>query len=288
MRQHTTATRQHANNAKNTAYSAATSKWMAYLARLGYAVKGVVYVIIGVLAVELALGHGGKTTDQRGALQTIAAQPFGKFLLIIMAIGLLGYALWSLIQAIFDTEGKGTDAKGVISRIGYAAVGIAYGLLAYGAYQLVAGAGSAGKSSTTSAQDWTAKLLDLPFGVALVVIVGLVVIAIALYLFYRAYKADFRRYLNFGRTSARVRNAVVNLGRWGYGALGVVFAIIGIFLIVAAFQHNPGQAKGLDTALSTLSQQTFGAILLIVVALGLIAYGLYSFAEARYRRIGRG
>lgn len=288
MRPNPTATRQHAQNARNTAYSAATSRWMSYLARLGYAVKGVVYVIIGWLAIELAIGHGGKTTDQRGALQTIAAQPFGKVLLVITAIGLLGYALWSLIQAIFDTEGKGTKAKGIISRIGYAIVGIAYGLLAYGAYRLVAGAGSAGQSSTTSTQDWTAKLLDLPPGVALVVILGLIVIGVALYMFYRAYKAEFRRYLNFGRTSMRVRDTIVNLGRWGYGALGVVFGIIGIFLIVAALQHNPGQAKGLDSALSTLSsQQPFGTILLIVVALGLIAYGLYSFAEARFRRIGR-
>src|SRR5436190_13088817 len=114
------------NEAKYAADRAASSKWVTWLARLGYAAKGVVYLIIGGLALKLAIGHGGAATDQRGALQTIYEQPFGKFLLIVVGIGLIGFALWSLIQAIFDTEGKGTNAKGIIARIGYAAVGIAY------------------------------------------------------------------------------------------------------------------------------------------------------------------
>jgi len=276
------------NEAKYAADRAAGSKWVTWLARLGYAAKGVVYLIIGGLAAKLAIGQGGATTDQRGALQTIYEQPFGKFLLAVVAIGLLGFALWSFIQAIYDTEGKGRDAKGIIARIGYAAVGVAYAALAFGAYQLVAGTGNVGQSSTTSTQDWTTTLLKLPAGVALVVIVGLVVLGVALYLFAKAYTAKFQRRLNLAGVSAQLRKFVIFLGRFGYAALGVVFTIVGFFLIVAAIQYNPQKAKGLDTALRELLRLPFGPLLLGIVALGLIAYGVYSFAEARYRRVGRG
>jgi hypothetical protein len=270
------------------ARNAATSKWISWLARLGYAVKGVVYLIIGGLAASLAIGHGGKATDQQCALQTIYAQPLGRFLLVVVAIGLIGFALWSFIQALFDTEGKGSDAKGIIGRIGYVGIGVSYAALAFGAFQLVTGRGNAGKSTTASTQDWTAKLLGLPFGVPLVIIVGLIVVGIALYLFYKAYSAHFQRRLNLAGLNYRLSRLMVDLGRFGYAALGVVFSIVGIFLIVAALQHNPRQAKGLDSALQELLRQPLGPALLAIVALGLIAYGVYSFVEARYRRVGRG
>jgi hypothetical protein len=267
--------------------NAATGKWMTGFARVGYAAKGVVYLIIGFLAAKLALGQGGAATDQRGALHTIYDQPSGKFLLLVVAIGLLAFALWSVIQAIYDTEGKGSKAKGIIARIGYAAVGIAYAALAFGAYQIATRTGSGGKSSSTSTQDATAKLLQLPFGVPLVVIVGLVVLGVAFYLFAKAYNAKFQNTLNLATLRAQVKKALIFLGRLGYGALGVVFTLIGFFMIVAAVQFNAQQAKGLDTALGELLQLPFGRVLLGIVALGLIAYGVYSFVEARYRRLGR-
>jgi len=274
------------NEAKNQTRRAATSPWMIVLARFGYAIKGVVYLIIGWLAAMLAIGHGGKATDQNGAVHTINNLPFGQFLLAVVAIGLLGFALWSFIQAIFDTDGKGRDAKGIVGRIGYAAVGISYGLLAFVTFQIVMGSGNGGKSSTTNTQDWTALLLKQSFGPALVVLVGIVVLAVALYLFYTAYSAKFQSRLNLTSLSAQIKKLVINLGRFGFAALGVVFSIIAIFLMVAAFQQNANQAVGLDGALQELARQTFGPFLLGIVALGLIAYGIYSFVEARFRRLG--
>jgi Domain of Unknown Function (DUF1206) len=274
-----------AQRAGRNARGAATSKWMTMLARLGYAVKGVVYLIIGILAVELAAGRGGEATDQRGAIHTIYDQPFGRFLLVIVAAGLIAFALWCFIQALFDTEGKGKKAKGILARVGYAAIGVSYGLLAVGTIQLLAGTGSGGKSTTASAQNWTGIVLKYGIGVALIVLVGLGVIGLAGYLFYRAYSANFQRKLALQSVHARLKKGLIFLGRLGYAALGVVFCIVGIFLVIAALQHDPKDAKGLDTALQVLLHQPFGPILLGIVALGLIAYGAYSFVEARYRRI---
>src|SRR5258708_2801521 len=261
-----------AKNVKSQSRKAATSKWMIFLARLGYAVKGIVYLIIGLLAVQLAAGMGGKATDQNGAIQTVSQLPFGRFLLIVVTIGLFGFALWCFIQALFDTEGKGRDAKGIIARIGYAIVGVAYGTLGYGTMRVVMGSStSASKNSTTNAQDWTATLLKQPFGTALVVL------GIAGYLFYKAYSANFQSRLSLTSLSAQARKGVIALGRLGYAALGVVFTIIAIFMAVAALQHNASKAVGLDGALRELALQPFGQLLLGIIALGLIAYGAYSF-----------
>lgn len=274
-----------ASDAKATARRAATSQPVIWLARLGYAARGIVYLIIGGLAIKLATGFGGKITDQHGALQAISQEPFGKFLLVIVAIGLVGYALWKFIEAFFDTDSVGTRAKGMVGRVGDVATGIAYALLALGAISIITGSGNGGKSSNASTQDWTAKLLHNPFGVFLVVVIGLIVIAVAAYLFYRAYAADFRKRLNLSSLSPQWRNWAILSGRFGYAALGVVYGIVGIFLIVAAVKNNASQAKGLSGALQVLIHQPFGPVLLAVVALGLIAYGIFSFVEARYRRL---
>jgi hypothetical protein len=274
--------------ANRTARNVASSRWMTLLARLGYGAKGVVYLIIGWLAVQVAIGAGGKTTDQRGALQTIHAQPFGRFLLALLIVGLIGFAIWCFLQAWFDTEGKGSDLKGIIGRLGYAVTGVSYFILAFGAFQLVTrtGSGSATKSSTASTQDVTAQLLSHSWGVVVVVLLGLIIIGVACYMFTKAYTAKFQRRLLLTGLSAQFRKGVIFLGRFGYAALGVVFSIIGIFLVIAAVQHNPHEAKGLDTALATLAHEPFGQVLLGIVALGLVAYGVYSFFEARYRRVG--
>ncbi len=276
-------------DAQGTARSAASSRPVVALARLGYAVKGVVYVVIGILAILLATGHGGQVTDQNGALEAIYNSPlgptFGRFLLIVVTIGLFGFALWSFIQALLDTEGKGRKAKGILARVGYALVGVSYGLLGYVALQ-IAMTGSTSRNSTSSTQNWTALLLKQPAGVFLVIVLGIIVLGVAAYTFNKAYRKKFTQRLNLGTLSPRARKTVINIGRLGYAAIGVVSTIIGIFLIVAAVQHDPNSAKGLDSAMIELLQQPFGPWLLGLVALGLLAYGVYSFVEARYRRVG--
>jgi len=275
-----------AQDAGSEAKEAATSPWFTPLARLGYAAKGAVYLIMGLLALSAALGGGATPTDQKGVFETIFEQPAGRVLLIIVAIGLVGYALWCLCQAILDVDGKGTSAKGVVTRVGYGVVGVVYLTLAFGAYTL-ATAGSAGKSSDTTTRDVTAQLLAKPLGVALVILAGVGALAVAAILFYRAWKADFEQLIQPKELGQKGKELLVALGRVGYAALGIVFVEIGVFLVVAALRHDPNQAQGLGGALRVMEQQPFGRLLLAVVALGLVAYGVYSVASARYRRVGR-
>lgn len=253
------------------------------MARLGYTAKGIVYAIVGILALQAALTAGGKTTDTKGALHTIAAQPFGKFLLILLAIGLVGYSLWRLIEAVTDPENKGTDAKGIFSRLGYVISGLTYLGLAVNAAMLGLGAGGGG--SGNSKQDWTARLLQQPFGQWLVGLLGALVIGIGFYRLYKAYKIKFRKKLNLSEMNSQQETWAVRISRIGIAARGIVFVIIGFFLLKAGQQSDASEVRGLDGVLQTVARQPFGKIMLGLVAIGLIAYAAYLFIEARYRRI---
>jgi hypothetical protein len=260
------------------------SLWVERLGRFGYLSKGVVYGIVGLLAAQAAFGRGGKTTDTQGALQTIVNQPFGKFLLALVAIGLIGYVIWRFVQAIKDPENKGNDAKGLAVRIGYAVNGLVYASLALSAVQIVMGTGSA-KNSSDSTEDSTARLLSQPFGQWLVGTVGVFVIALGFYQFYQAFSGKFRKELNLTELSNTEAQWVMRISRFGLAARGIVFCIIGWFLIEAAKQSNAATAQGLDEVLQTLAQQPYGAWLLGIVALGLVAYAIYTIIQARYRRL---
>ena len=275
-----------AHEAGSEAKSAATSPWFTPLARSGYAAKGVIYLIMGGLALSAALGVGGRPTDQQGAFLTIVERPFGQFLLIIVSIGLVGYALWCLCQGFLDVDGKGTSAKGIVARVGYCVVGIMYLILAFGAFKLATG-GGAGKNSDAATRDFTAQLLTKPLGVGLVILAGVAALAVAGILYYRAWKVDFESLIQPKELGQKGKDVLVTLGRVGYAALGVVFTEISLFLVIAAQRHNPGAAQGLSGALVQMERQPFGRLLLALVALGLIAYGIYSVASARYRRVGR-
>ncbi|MDB5075093.1 MAG: putative rane protein [Chloroflexi bacterium] len=272
-----------AGRTARSASQAARGPGSEILARLGYVAKGLVYVIIGVLAARVAVGDGGKTTDTKGALTAIYQQPFGKVLLAAVIVGLIGYALWCFLRAFLDADGRGADAKGIIARIAYGIVGVLYVSLAYAALRLITGSGSAGKSTDASTQDWTAKLLQQSYGKPLVIIAGIVVIGVAAYLAYYAYTGEFLK--QFSSMSNTERNWVRRFGTIGYLAQAVVFAEIGIFLIVAAQQGNAHAAKGIGGSLKQLANEPYGHLLLALVAIGFVIYGIYSFAQARFRRI---
>lgn len=255
------------------------------LARLGYVAKGVVYGLVGILAVMTALGLGGQTTGTKGALRAIAAQPYGQALLIILAIGLAGYALWRFVEAIFDPEHEGDDKKGMAKRLGYAVSGVLYSILTYTAIELVLEVRQQSNQGSSQAQTITAKVLAQPFGAWLVGIVGAIVIGVGFYQFYKAYSEKFRRELKLRQMGRKEEIWAVRISRFGIAARGVVFVMFGFFLIQAAKQSQAAEVKGLDGILQTLAQQPYGKFLLAVVALGLVAYGIYMFVQARYRRI---
>lgn len=256
--------------------------WVERLARMGFAARGVVYIIVGWLALLAAFGLGGKKTSTGGALATIAGQPFGKLMLAVVALGLVGYAIWRIVQGALDPEHKGTDAKGIAKRFGYILSGIAHAGLALTAVQIIRGTGGVKRGET---QDATAWLLAQPLGQWLTAIVGLVVIAVGINTAYIAFKEKFRDKLKIAEMSPTEQEWAVRIGRIGLLARSIVAGLIGAFLVQAALQSNANKAHGLDGTLTALARQTYGQFLLSVVAAGLIAFGVYSFVEARYRRI---
>jgi uncharacterized membrane protein YidH (DUF202 family) len=258
--------------------------WIVPLARFGYAAKGVVYLIIGGLAALAAFTGGGRTTDSRGAFEEILSQSYGKLLLGAVAVGMAAYAVWRFVQAVKDTENKGSNAKGIARRIGYAAIGVIHVGLAYSAAQLIFGSGGGSRGDAAS-KEWTATLLAQPFGQWLVGAVGLGFIAFAVSQFYKAYTAKFREKLKTNEMDEKTQTFATRSGQAGLSARGVVFGIIGVFLILAALHSNAGEARGLSGALRALEQQSYGQWVLGIVALGLVAYGLYMLVLARYRRI---
>ena len=256
--------------------------WIERLARFGYVAYGVVYALVGVLAVQAAFTGADQAAGQQGALRSILVAPLGRALLCIVALGLLAYTAWRLYQGVMDPEDEGSDAKGIAKRLDHVINGLFHGALAFYAGHLAIGFGGGGGGSP---DDWTATLMSQPFGRWLVVVAGVVIVGAGLYQFYNAYKADFREKLKTGEMSLREKRWTTHAGRLGYAARGVVFGVIGIFLIQAALQADPDEARGLGGALETLAHQPFGPYLLCAVALGLVAYGIFMFVTARYRRI---
>jgi len=276
-----------ARSAQGTARSTANSPAVRLLERLGIAARGIVYILVGILTAQTALGRGGAVAGQSQALEKIYSQPNGRALLTVITIGLFAYALYCFIRALFDTDGHGTDAKGAAARVGAAIAGVSYGALAWGSFQLIRGTAASMKGSNASTQQHTAQALKLPFGRELVIVVGLIVLIVAATQLYRAYSAKFQRQLELGRLETQAKTWIVRLGRFGYASRGVVFAIIGFFLVVAGLHRSAAAAKGASGALAELLAQPYGHLLAGIVALGFVAFGLYSLAEARYRRLGR-
>lgn len=251
------------------------SPWIERAARVGFLARGAVYIIIGALAAKAAIGSGGDTTDSRGALNVIAGQPFGTVMLWIVAIGLAGYGLWKLVEATNDPAGRGAGHRALdaIKGIAHLALAVSAATLASGN-----GDGSSGSGMVTRFVDhplgrWVAILAGLGFAIYGVAQVG------------KAVRAEMDRNFNFAEVSEGTRNAVIQLARFGIAARGVVFTILGLLFAMAAWKRGAAGEQDTGDALQVIGGLPGGQIILAAVALGLIAYGLYSILNARYRRI---
>jgi hypothetical protein len=267
------------SKAKGQGEQFAHAKTLGWLARAGLVARGVVYGVIGILALKLALGDGGKATNQQGALKTIAGQSFGEVLLILMAIGLAGYSLWRLTRAAI---GHGAEQRDSTSdRVAALASGIAYGLLCVTAIEILIGAGT---SSGTPKQP-AGGVLDWPAGPVLVAIAGAILIGVAAYQAYKGLARKFVEDAKTGEMSEGVEKAYTALGVFGHVARAVIFGLIGYGLLKAAIDYNPKEAIGLDGALRELADASYGPVLLGAVAAGLAGFALYSIVDSRYRKV---
>lgn len=261
--------------------------WRDPLARAGITARGVLYVILGVLAILFAQGKvASEEVNQTGAFEKVVEQPFGKFLLVLLVIGLAAMTVWRLIQTFTGDPIEGDEAK---DKVEYFVKAVIYGFLTFTAAKITIDNWSSTSASQTSQaegdsqqQQASSMLFDLPAGRWIVAILGVVLIAIALYQFYEhAVNAEFMERL---APPPSAHKAIESFGRFGYAARSVVLVISGIFFIVAAIQHDPNQSKGISGSLQTLAEESWGRILLWAVAVGFIVFGVYCLAEARYRR----
>jgi hypothetical protein len=255
---------------------------MKFLARAGFAARGVMYIVIGWIALQVAFGKSGQQADRTGALHELSSTPFGTFALWLLVIGFFGMALWRLSEAIYGAAGSG--GRKTSTRLSALARAVIYAVIGYGVLRYALGAGSP-QSSNQQSVDLTATAMRHPGGQAIVVIIGIAFIGAGCYLAYQAWRKRFLQDLRVGQMRARTRRIVEWLGRVGGIARGIVFATAGIFLVVAAAKAQPGQAKGVDSSLRALAATPLGPWLLAGVAIGLVMFGLFSCCQARWRRV---
>ncbi|MCP8899983.1 DUF1206 domain-containing protein [Gilvimarinus xylanilyticus] len=257
--------------------STAMSGW----ARAGYAARGLVYLLVGGLALMALLGAGGRTTDSRGALQTLVGEPFGLVTLTIVALSLVGYALWRSIQAFADADRHGRDLKAIAIRAGLFASAIVHLTLAGFVIQLVVSAGGS-DSSGQGSQGVAQWLLQQPFGKTLLGATGVLIMVVGIAHGVKGWREQFAKHLQMRES---LQSKLYPVCRFGLISRGVVLAIIGSFFIWAAVQADASQAQGVAGVMDFLRQQVFGKILLGAMALGLMAFGCYSLILSRYRRL---
>jgi hypothetical protein len=255
---------------------------VGWLGRAGLAAKGLSYGIVGVLALLVAFGEGqGKTTDRKGALQAVGAYPLGKVLLVLLAAGFAGYAVWRFVDAIYDRRDKGDDASGLTKRAGAAARGAFYAGLCVVTVSIILGASGGSGSEKKEA----ARVMDWPGGRWLVGAVGLAVLAGGLYNVWRGVSRKFMKDLKKGEMGEKEETTYRVVGIVGHLARGVVFLLVGWFLLKTAWEFDPKEAVGVDGALRKLARSSNGQLWLGAVAAGLGAYGAFCIVQARYRRV---
>lgn len=268
----------------STSAAARTRDIRSGLARAGLTAKGVLYIVLGALAVQLGLGTGsGNQASQSGAIETLATQPFGQVLVGAMALGLLAHGAWQLVATL---TGDPVEGDNTLHRAKYAARTVVYlglGGLAVSVLFRHGGSGS-GSGGDEGSDQAAAALLGLPGGTWIAIAIGLIGMGVGAYeIVHHGRRAAFMG--RIGHTvTGRTRRNVERAGRAGYVALGIVALITGGFFVVAALRHDPEESKGMSEALQTLSDQPWGTGLLLGVAVGVVLYGLFCLAEARYRR----
>ena len=257
-------------------------RWVGQLARLGYFSIGAVYVLIAGLAILGIFGLGGQFTGAGGAARQVASWPFSRWMLGVIALGLALYVLWRLAQALLDVEGRGTDWRGLVRRAGLLLSGLSYaGLAVWVGTWVISG----NVALHDPKEDWTARLMADPLGAVVAGVLGLGVIAVGLYQFYGAYAAGFMAFLGTDRIGAFGERALGVLGRIGLLVRGIVFVVLGGFVVVGAWQADPQEVKGLGEFFRMLGRQPYGYWLIGGVAAGLLAYGLFMIAKAGFRYV---
>jgi hypothetical protein len=262
-----------------TARRASNSPAAHLLARAGLTARGVIYILVGWVAVLVALGHSSREADQQGALHLLAGKPYGLVSLWLLGIGFAGYALWRLTEAAFGATG---ERPGAGPRLKSLARAVIYAGLSYLTFTVISGKD---RSQSARQQDITATAMQHTAGRVLVGVVGLAIVACGIALVVEGARKKFMKYLQTARMSARTRRVVKLLGMTGTIARGVVFGLAGALVIDAALTHKASKSGGIDQALLTLRDQPFGEFLMMLAALGLLVFGVYGLCEARWRRL---
>jgi hypothetical protein len=266
---------------KATASRAADSKPLEYLARGGFVCYGVIHLLFAWLALQVAFGHSGQEGDQNGALQSLAGNGFGKFLLVVIAVGMVGLAIWQAFEAIVGESGP-RDKTAIAERVISGVRAVVYLWLAWTAVKIVRGANS---SSAANSQNKSSQLMSANGGRWLVGLIGLVILGVGIGLLVYGLGKKFEKHLNTQQMRASVRKTTRRLGMAGYSAKGVAYAVAGVLVVTAAVTYDPDKARGLDAALKTLAGHAYGVWLLALIAVGFAAFGVFCFSQAKYRKV---
>ena len=254
------------------------------LARLGYASKAFVYCLVGVLAGMAAFHRGGRVTDTRGALTVILAQPLGNTVLFVLAAGLCGYAVWRVLDAVMDPDRHGTGAGGLTVRIGNIVRALVYGGLGVEAFRLARGL-QASRGSDAQVRAWSTQVLNWPFGTAVLAVAGVIIAVYGASEIFAAIRHHDRKDLELSSLRASVRRPLLTISRFGVAARACIIVVLGIFLVRAALQHDPGEAHGLRESVLEMTSGAAGRWILAAIAAGLVAYAVDQALHARFRRI---
>jgi hypothetical protein len=270
-----------ASNVRSTASRAANSKPLEYLARGGFICYGVIHLLVAWVALQVAFGNSRQETDQSGALRKLASEPAGETLVILVVIGMVALAVWQAFEAIIGESGE-QGKEAIAERVVSGVRAVVYLWIAWIGVKVVAGASS---SQSKNSQKTTSTVMDSTGGRWLIGLVGLVVVGVGVGLCWYGLTKRFEKHLNTAQMSPTVRKTTRRLGMWGYPAKGVAYGIAGGLVVAAAVTYDARKARGLDSALKTLAGHSWGTWLLVFIALGFAAFGVFCFLQARYRKV---